>query len=145
MAEHLGSRITAAVVVGEESDIKLSYDIEQVMDRIRQTVDKKLKKKNIDVHWSDQDGDVAVLIRLIRVDEGKQFMRWLIPFSAPAVVIADVDVSIRGAGGGDDFDSINADGRAHFGFFGGSPTQMVGVSADRVATQIAKAMIQSLG
>jgi len=97
-------------------------------------LEKRLLKKGRTVTWVEGSAPVIIGVRL---DPGNRWMRYLVPFSSPAVAEARGRWIINGR-----TEDLYAKGSAHFGILGGSPQGMLkvaaGVAADRIAKQILK-------
>jgi len=123
-----------------DADVTLSFSPSEVAERFRRELAKRLGKKEVELAWRREPRGAEVRIRFVRIDEGNQFLRWLVPFIAPAVVEIEGEVALRGHEPRP-FEYVR---KAHFGFFGGTPQYMVGVCADRLARGLAKEILRAL-
>jgi hypothetical protein len=94
---------------------------------------KKLAKKGIEMSWSDSTANCEVEIRVLKVQQGNQFLRWLFPFIAPAVVEIEGQFALPGL----PCQPFHRTETAQVGFLGGSASHMVGTCIDRLAYQLA--------
>jgi len=127
-------------IVTDGAALTMSFDVMELVDEMKNRIEKRLLKKNIAVQWQTS-GAAALQIHLVAVNQGNQFLRWLIPFVAPAVF----DVQGQIAVGGNQPQPFHYIQKAHFGLFGGSPRYMLKVCTRRAADKIAKDVARASG
>ena len=102
---------------------------------MRDRIAKQLGKQGYRISWGTANDSAVILT--VAMEPGNQFMRWLLPFSSPAVVNIQGRINVPLSQ-----QTFTAKGSAHFGLFGGSPTGMLkvagGVAAGSIAKQILK-------
>ena len=109
-----------------------SIDVSELTRRLESSLSSKLARRGIDVVWCTSLHP-ELQIQFVRIAKGNQFLRYLIPFLAPA------SVEIKGAYPAADTASatFHHTERASIGIFGGSTRHMLGVCVDRLAIQLA--------
>jgi hypothetical protein len=123
------------------ADIVMSFDAGDVTQRIKTKLAKKLGKKGVALYWTHETDSPEIVIRVLRIDQGNQLVRYLCPFIAPAVV----EVEGRAAIGGAAPRRFRCVQKAQIGFFGGSARGMLNFCADRVGGKIAKEILKAAG
>lgn len=118
----------------------LSFDPSEVVEELRTTLEKKLLKKHIALRWTDEAATPEVLVRVVEIDQGNQFLRYLLPFIAPAVLEVEGQVAVTGSGPRP-FHYVQ---KAQIGLFGGSAKGMLKNCAERVAGKIAGEVLEAL-
>ncbi len=63
-------------------DHPFPFNADEVVDRFRSTLAKRLAKNGLTVNWVEAGGTPPTLGLLIALEPGNQLMRWLVPFSA---------------------------------------------------------------
>jgi len=120
--------------------LTLSFDAAQITTEMKTSIERRLLKKGVAVRWSDQETSSELLIRVVAIDQGNQFLRWLLPFIAPAVLDVEGQVAL----GGSTPQQFHYTQRAQVGLFGGSAQSMLKVCAQRVADKIAGEVLRSV-
>jgi hypothetical protein len=118
--------------------LKIKFPATDVTAELRARLEKTLGKKGVAVRWNDK-GPAEVNIRVVRIDQGNQALRYLLPFIAPAVM--EVEGKSTVAGKSRDFHYVQ---KAQMGLLGGSAHGMLKVCAQRIADKIAKDLLASL-
>jgi len=113
----------------------------KIMAEMRASIERRLLKKGIAVRWNNQEVGSELLIRVVAIDGGNQFLRWLLPFISPAIFEVEVQVGI----GGSTAQQFHYTQRSHFGLFGGSAQTMLTLNAQRVANKIAGDVLRAVG
>jgi hypothetical protein len=121
------------------AEIVLSFGAADVIERLRRKLEKALGKKGLNLAWTDELDSPDVVIRFLRIDEGSQLLRYLMPFLGPAVLEVEGQAAIDGSGPR----RFHYTQKAQFGIFGGSAKGMLNVCADRVAGKIAKEILKA--
>src|SRR5437764_1165665 len=93
------SRVLAAYCSLETAALNISYEPSKVANRLRRELDRRLGKKGVALSWQKQPQTAEVRIEFVRIEEGNQFLRWLVPFASPAVVEIEGDISTSGRKG----------------------------------------------
>ena len=132
------SRTLAAHCSLEGATLNISYESSKVANRLRRELERRLGKKGVALAWQDQPQASEVRIRFVRIDQGNQFLRWLLPFVAPAVVEIEGEINASGRTA-KPFHYIR---KTHFAMFGGAAKYMVGVCADRLAGDLTKEILR---
>ena len=120
--------------------LNLSFDVSEVIQELKTALEKKLLKKGIALRWTDEAAASEVLIRIIAIEQGNQFLRWLLPFIAPAVLEVEGQVAVDGANP-EPFHYVQ---KAQLGLAGGSAKGMLKVCAMRTADKIAGDVLRTL-
>jgi hypothetical protein len=111
----------------------LSFEPSEVIEELKKTLEKRLMKKGIALRWTDESGTPELLVRVVQIDQGNQFLRYLLPFLSPTVLEVEGQVTVPGS----DPRPFHYVQKAQMGLFGGSARGMLKVCADRVAGKIA--------
>jgi hypothetical protein len=130
------SRTLTAHCSIRETEAKLSLPKAEILQDLKAEIEKRLGKKGITVQWLDATQTPELAMNLVRIDEGNQLLRYLVPFPAPAIVAVEGQVAVdsrepRG------FQSTR---RANFGVFGGSAKGMLHVCNVQIAKDVTKAV-----
>jgi len=120
--------------------LTLSFDASIVVQELKTALDKKLLKKGIALLWTEETDSPELLIRVIEINQGNQFLRWLLPFIAPAMLEVEGQVAVSGARP-QPFCYVQ---KAQIGIAGGSGKGMLKVCAQRAADKIMKDVLASL-
>lgn len=134
------NRTVAAWCSDSGAALKLSFPVDQITAELKASVEKRLLKKGVGLRWSNDDAASEITIRIVAIDQGNQFLRWLLPFIAPAVL--EVEGEIRLAGNAPQ--PFNYTQRAQIGALGGTARGMLKVCAQRVADKIAGDVVRSI-
>ena len=110
------------------------HDVPVAVERVQKRLSKKLEKKGITIAWQDTPGTCQLWLFFVEVDRGNQFLRWLLPFSAPAVVKFRMALTT----GQSPPEDAMYEGSAQLGLVGGFASSMIRVAADRAANKAAK-------
>jgi hypothetical protein len=111
-----------------------------ILQDLKREIDKRLGKKGITVKWLDATQTPELAIKLVRIDEGNQFLRYLIPFAAPAIVAIEGQIRVDSQKPRD-FESTR---RANFGVFGGSAKGMLHTCNVQIAKDVTKEVIRAI-
>lgn len=122
----------------EGAALTVSFDPEIIVDALKKRLEKRLGKKGIGVKWSDTAESADVSVRFVEIDKGNQFLRYMLPFIAPAVVEVEGHVSP----GGSAPRSFHFVQKAQVGLFGGGAKSMLTVCANVAADKIAKEILK---
>lgn len=117
--------------------LNLSFNASEIVDHLRNELEGRLTKKGITVCWENNSPAPQLKIQVVQVDEGNQFVRWLIPFIAPAVLEVKGEVSVNGAR----VRAFHHIQRAQIGLLGGSARHMLEVCSGRLARNIAREVL----
>ncbi len=118
----------------------LSFDPSEVVEELKKTLEKKLMKKRVALRWTDESVTSEVLVRVVEIDQGNQFLRYLLPFIAPALLEVEGQVAVTGSSPRP-FHYVQ---KAQVGLFGGSAKGMLKTCAERVAGKIAGEVLGAL-
>ena len=119
--------------------LNLSFDASEILEQMTKRLENRLLKKGNALQWVEDAGAAQLAIRVVEIDQGNQFLRWLLPFIAPAVV--EVEGEIRT--GGAQPQSFHYVQRAQMGLFGGAARGMLKICATRVADRIASDVVRA--
>jgi hypothetical protein len=119
--------------------ISVSFDAADVTQRITKKLEKRLGKKGMSLFWTNEMDSPELVIRVVRIDQGNQLLRYLVHFLGAAVVEVEGQVAIGGSGPR----PFHFTQKAHFGFFGGSARGMLNVCADRIGDKIARFVVKA--
>jgi len=134
------SRTITAHCSDSGAALTLSFDAAQITAQIKTSIENRLLKKGVAVRWSNQETSSELFIRVVAIDQGNQFLRWLLPFIAPAVLEVEGQIVLAGSSP-QQFDYVQ---RAHMGLLGGSAKGMLKFCAQRVANRIASDVLRGL-
>jgi len=121
--------------------LTVSFDAAQITAELRANIEKRLLKKGVAVRWNGQETGSELVIRVVAMDQGNQFLRWLLPFIAPAVLEVEGQVGLDGSTP----EPFHYNQRAQAGLLGGSAQGMLKVNAQRVGHKIADDVLRSMG
>ena len=124
----------------EGAAITVSFDAEDIVAALKKRLEKRLGKKGIGVNWSETAESSDVSVRFVEIDQGNQFLRWMLPFLAPAVVEVEGHVSP----GGSSPRSFHFVQKAQVGLLGGGAKSMLTVCASRVADKISTEVLKAV-
>ena len=96
--------------------LTVSFDATQITEELKTNVEKRLLKKGVAVRWNNQEAASDLVIRVVAMDQGNQFLRWLLPFIAPAVLEVEGQVGLDGSAPR----PFHYNQRAQMGLLGGS-------------------------
>jgi hypothetical protein len=134
------NRMITACCLDSGAATKVSFDAAEITAELKTNLEKRLLDKGVAVRWSDQATSPQLLIRVVEIDQGNRFLRYLLPFIAPAVL----EVEGQMAAGGSNPQELHYVQRGQVGLFGGSARGMLRVCAQRVAKKIASDVLQGL-
>lgn len=134
------SKTITACCSHDGAALKLKFDPAMILTEMRTRIEKPLLKKGVALQWSDQEEGSELFIRVISMDQGNQFLRWLLPFIAPAVLEVEGQLSLGGAAPAE----FQYTQRAHIGLLGGSGKGMLKICAQRVAGKIVRNVLRSV-
>lgn len=112
-----------------------------VLDAVKETLTKRLRKKGFDVEWSQQPGPQDLWVTITQIDPGNQFLRWLIPFLSPAIVSIQGQLNPPNSAPPVPF---QIEQKAHFGLLGGTGQGMLKQCATEAAKRIGKIVVKSM-
>ena len=118
---------------------KLSFEPTELIVKLREKLQKRLLKKGYEMQHVAQSAEPTLLVQMVRLDEGSQLMRYLLPFISPAVM--EVRGHVNGLGS--EARAFSYVQKAQMGLFGGSPKSMMEINADRVAAKIVKDVLKA--
>jgi len=139
MNKDQGKTISSCCTV-KGAALTLSFDASDVVQELKNALDKKLLKKGIALLWREESDSPELYIRVIEINQGNQFLRWLLPFIAPAVLEIEGQVAVSGTRP-QPFHYVQ---KAQVGLAGGSGRGMLKVCAQRAADKIVKDVLISL-
>ena len=96
--------------------VSLSFDAADVAQQLRTNLEKRLGKKGITLYWTNEMNSPEIVIRVVRIDQGNQFLRYMLPFIAPAILEVEGKIAIDGSGP----KKFHYTQKAQIGLFGGS-------------------------
>lgn len=120
--------------------LKLSFESSVITKKIVAILEKRLLKKGVGLNWVDEHASPDLLLRIVEINQGNQFLRWLLPFIAPATLEIEGQVAVESATP-QQFHYVQ---RTQFGLLGGSARSMLMVCAQRVSERIANDVSRSL-
>ena len=92
------------------------------------------------MRWNNQEAASDLVVRVVAMDQGNQFLRWLLPFIAPAVLEVEGQVGLDGSAP----QPFHYNQRAQMGLLGGSAREVLKVDAQRVGHKIAEDVLRSM-
>lgn len=134
------SRTLTAYCSDSGAALKLSFDAGKITAEMRSSIEKRLHKKGVATRWNDQETGSELIIRIVAIDQGNQFLRWLLPFIAPAFLEVEGQVGLSGSTP----QQFHYTQCAQVGLFGGSARGMLKVCAQRVAHKIASDVLRTI-
>ncbi len=114
--------------------LNVKFEASELRVKLQQELEKRLGKKQAGVQWTEKAEGADFRIRFVEVEQGNQFLRYLLPFIAPAVIEVEGDVTQVGQPPAP-FHYVQ---KAQVGLFGGSARSMLGNCASQLANKIAK-------
>lgn len=139
MSKETSRTITSCCTVSG-TVLNLSFDALELTEEMKKVLEKRLLKKGIALQWMEQSESPELLIRVVEINEGNQFLRWLLPFISPAALEVEGEISMGGAA----CQPFHYVQKAQMGLFGGSARGMLKVCATRVADKIARDVLKAL-
>lgn len=139
MSREISRTITACCSDGGAA-FTVSFDAAEISAEIKACLEKRLLKKGVAVKWSEQPASPELNIRVVAMDQGNQFLRYLLPFIAPAVLEVEGELALAAGS----IQQLHYIQRAQMGLFGGSARSMLKVCAQGVAAKIAGEVIRGL-
>jgi len=139
MSKEVSRTITACCSDGGAA-LKLSFDAAEITAELKACLEKRLLDKGVAIRWSEQATNPELLVRVVEIDQGNQFLRYLLPFIAPAVLEVEGQMTVSGSSP----QQLHYVQRAQIGIFGGSARGMLKTCAQRVAKKIASEVLRSL-
>ncbi len=130
-------RTISAFCTDEGAELKTSFDASEITTELRSRLEKALSKKNAAVRWVDE-GTTELAIRIVAIDQGNQFLRYLLPFIAPAILEIEGELAL-GAGAPRQFHHT---GKEQMGVLGGTARGMLKTAAGRMASRITKDILR---
>lgn len=121
--------------------LTVSFDAAQITSEMKKNIEKRLLKKGVTLRWNDEEAGSDLVVRVVAMDQGNQFLRWLLPFIAPAVLEVEGQVGLDGSAP----KPFHYNQRAQMGLLGGSAQGMLKVNAQRVGHKIADDVLRSMG
>jgi hypothetical protein len=118
----------------------MSFDAEEITSEIKTTLEKRLLKKGVAVQWSEQETTSELQIRVVEMNQGNRFLRYLLPFIAPAFLEVEGQIALADSSP----QQLHYIQRAQIGLFGGSARGMLKVCAQGIAAKIARDALRSL-
>ena len=110
-----------------------SCDAAKIRDYLADEISARLRKKDIEVHWQGVEG-ANIVLRFIRIEQGNQLLRYIVPFSAPARCDVEGTLLMTHSGPRPFF----FERRADLSIFGGASGYMLRVCARRSADDVAQ-------
>ncbi len=130
--QEFGFRTVSASCTANLVPSVFTFDPYPVIAEFKIYLSKLLFKKGIQILWVEESARPDLYIRYTEVNEGNQLLRIFIPFSAPAIIKADVH--LRGADSTVTLYRITA--RMHLGLLGGWSKHMIRACAGKLAKKI---------
>lgn len=127
------NRMMTVCCSSQGAALKLSFDVGEIVRELGASIEKRLLKNGIAAQWVQEAARAELSVRVVSVDQGNQFLRYLLPFIAPAVLEVEGQV----AAGGARPRTFHFVQRAQVGLFGGSSKGMLKVCAQRIAAKVA--------
>src|SRR5437588_9366516 len=115
------TRVLRASCSAQGVRVETDLDPAEVASQLESVLAKKLGQKGIDVSWQCQETNCELRIRIKRIDQGSQLLRYLLPFLAPAIVEIEGSLTLPGR----DEKSLHFIENAQFGLLGGSSSSMI--------------------
>lgn len=121
--------------------LNVGFDASQISSKLQAEIEKKLMKKGIRIAWNGDSTGANLKIRFVEMDQGNQFLRWLLPFISPAVMELEGEFALAGA----EPVPFHCKKKAHIGVFGGSGQGMLTSCAAGLAGDIASIVTRQIG
>ena len=134
------SRTLTAHCSIRDTEMKFRGTKAEILQDLKAEIEKRLGKKGVTVEWLDATQAPELAMNLVRIDEGNQMLRYMVPFLAPAVVAIEGQVTVDSR----EPREFQCTRRAHFGLFGGQAKAMLHVCNVQIAKDIAKAVTKAL-
>ena len=134
------SRTIAASCTDGGAALKVSFDATEITSEMKTYLEKRLLKKGVGVRWGEPSSSQELSLRVVEMNQGNQFLRYLLPFIAPAVLEVEGKMAVIGSTP----QELHYVQRAQMGLFGGSSKGMLKVCAQRVADKVAHEVVRSL-
>lgn len=128
-----GSRDLVAFLAVDGAAVSSSAVGDGVCKTLIDQMTKQCQKSGLRIRWRDDANGACLLLRLVQVDEGSQFLRYMIPFSSPAIVEVEGELLTQSGP-----HPIHLARKAHFSVFGGTGRYMTRVCASRIAGGLQK-------
>lgn len=113
---------------------------ESLVDRFMKGLGKPFEKKGISLTTELDPARAALHVRFVRIEQGNQLLRYLLPFLSPAFIEIEADLLSQG----NVVESFYYRQNAQAGLFGGTATGMLNVCADRIAKKLSKGVLKRL-
>jgi hypothetical protein len=107
--------------------------------KIADELTKQLRSAGRTLKWMQQPNGASLVIRLIQVEAGNQFLRYMIPFASPAVVEIEGDLLLPAG-----LQSFHMIRKTHFSILGGGGGYMTRVCAARLAAGVRKWLLTTI-
>ena len=133
------SRTIMACCSDSGAVLKVSFDAAEITEEMRTSLEKRLLNKGVAVQWTEQATGSELLIRVVEANQGNRFLRYLLPFIAPAILEVEGQIALSGSSP----QQLHYVQRAQVGLFGGSAKSMLKSCAQRVANKIASDVLRS--
>ena len=112
----------------------ITFASSEITKAIAMRLEKRLLKKDIALSWVDESESPQMLIRVLEIDKGNQFLRWLLPFIAPANLSVDGYLAIENY----EPMQFQHSQKGQVGLLGGSSRGLLKACAQRIADKIVK-------
>lgn len=110
-------------------------DAARVLPILGDVLTKRLRHRGFNVIWQSHPSQADLVVHVTRAASGNQFMRYVVPFSSPALIEVAVQL---GDGHGGIAHQATYLRKAHFGMLGGTAANMLGTCAARIGAALAK-------
>jgi hypothetical protein len=125
-------RSIKACCSGTGAVLKVSFDGAQIGQELASHISKFLQSKGIICSWNDESEEPELLVRVVRMDQGSQLLRYFLAFSSPAVLEVEGRVMIDA----ETTRPFHITERANVGIMGGSGLAMLKKCAYHVAIKV---------
>ncbi len=121
------NRVITSCCTDTDAEINLPFETSVITKELGARLEESLT-----LNWVDESESPELLVRVVKIDQGNQFLRWLLPFIAPATLEVKGHITI-GDAAPQQFHHVK---NKQVGFLGGSAEGMLKACARRVAAEI---------
>ena len=125
----------------ENTVVKAKFETTDITNLFQETLKQRLEKKGLSMQQSDAGVQIVLRGRVVNIDEGNRWLRYLLTFLGGKTVFeAEGEIIINGVTSGE-FHSIKKSG---IGVFGGSSQGLLKVNAKAAAKEITNQVVNTL-
>jgi hypothetical protein len=125
----------------KQAVIKASFDLTPITTEFQQCLVNQLTKNGVPLAQQSPDSEVIVRGKYVRIDEGSQFLRYMLTFIAgKAIVQVEGELFVKGKGTA----RLSATAKRGWGLFGGNSQSLLKGCAKTCANTIARQVMSGL-